>query len=734
MRLPIVLLAFVTLALAWLWWSEPRLRDLGPRMVSNQTAQPLALVGEHFLEGMRVHLGAPFSRELVATVLDAHHAYVRLPADLQLPAANDSAEVTVAIGRSHAALTLVNDAAFVDLTDLSLAPDGTTAFAISPPTDTLYTIDLSRKSVRSETVGDGPSAVQSWRDAAGQSWLAVAHYYTASLWLMPIVGNTAKRRKCEAPRGAAGLTIIGDHAFVAGQVADEVWAIDLATCRTLWKQPVAPNPRALAGQGALLAVGSLQTGAVEVLRQSDGAIVSSIAPGPATPIIGGHTEKFAPFIMGGKAPRALVAAPSLGRIFMSSIGPNIGPNAAQMEVSMNGGVASLDASRARFERHLGLGAGVTEGLAYDDERQLLFAADIATGRVHIFDAAALALSDEAARHALLQSLPIPPPVDFPLLRSLADFAVPGRSGIELHSGPRALRLFGHTLYVLDRFSGTLAVVDVSEASHAMVREQIVIADSLAQAERRRGQILYHADLGRTGMSCDTCHIDGHTEGVLFTKTKPMRIYRSPTLRGVRDTPPYFVPPTRVSLVDTAQFVGDRNRFHNPDLTNAEVSALAHYNALITNVANPFVGADGAPSLAVTLPDGGQGNARAGLVLFEQHCASCHPAPLFATDQDTATRAQAFDVGTPKIFPLRPQLQDHYFKGFPPPSLLGAWDVFPMFNSGAAGLRAAADGRVEMTNRSALHEVLTTYANDKHGGLGGMSTSDRRDLFAYVLSL
>src|SRR5271154_2931697 len=65
----------------------PVLRDIGPRQLSNQTSQPLALVGEYFYPGMTLQLGPPFGRTLPLTVLDAQHAYARLPADLTLPKA-----------------------------------------------------------------------------------------------------------------------------------------------------------------------------------------------------------------------------------------------------------------------------------------------------------------------------------------------------------------------------------------------------------------------------------------------------------------------------------------------------------------------------------------------------------------------------------------------------------------------------------------------------------------------
>src|SRR5215470_17960048 len=109
---------------------------------------------------------------------------------------------------------------------------------------------------------------------------------------------------------------------------------------------------------------------------------------------------------------------------------------------------------------------------------------------------------------------------------------------------------------------------------AVVKAQISIVDTLTQRSRRMGQILYFTDMGKTAMSCDACHLEGHTEGVFFSKTHPMRIYRATTVRGSRETPPYFTPASTHSIWETARDVGNRNRFHNPDLSDDEVNRLA----------------------------------------------------------------------------------------------------------------------------------------------------------------
>src|SRR5690348_3364422 len=66
---------------------EPRpiLQAVGPKLTSNQTSQPLSLYGENLVPGLRLVLGAPLSREVPLKVVDARHAYARLPPDLTLP-------------------------------------------------------------------------------------------------------------------------------------------------------------------------------------------------------------------------------------------------------------------------------------------------------------------------------------------------------------------------------------------------------------------------------------------------------------------------------------------------------------------------------------------------------------------------------------------------------------------------------------------------------------------------
>jgi hypothetical protein len=729
--------------------SKIHLRAIGPRLISNQTSQPVAIYGEGFRAEMRLHLGAPFDRDVPVAKLDERHAYARL-AGLNMPAATAEITVPVTLSRlkdaeisGEAKLTIVNDIGFPDLIALAASRDGKFAFAASITGDKLIALDLASRKASEIPVADGPSALANWVDEDGHEWIAVAHAFAPELDLISVEGPGRERRVLPAPSYATGLAIDQERgiAYLAEHARDTVSALLLAeNGRLLWRALVAPNPRALAIVGDSIAVGSLQAGEVELLDRGSGRSIDAIAPGPSTPIIGGQTERYSKYIIGGKAPRDLAWSPSLRRLFVSSIGPNIGPNPDRWEISGNGGVGVVDPSERRFVRHLGFGSGVTEGMALDEKRSLLYTADIGLGLIRVIDARRLAEKDETSRRALIQEIPIPPPPGFPTARPPGDYRIHGRAGLEMHSGPRAVALSPDrsTLLVLNQFTGTLAMIDVRQAAlgRAKLTTQFVLTDVLAQRTRRIGEILYFADFGRSGMSCDSCHLEGHTEGIFFEKTHPLRIYRATTLRGSRDTPPYFTPASTFNLAQTALFVGNRNRLHNADLTDEEVGALTAYTETIATLPNPFVGADGAPTKALELPDGAIGWTESGMHLFEGKalCAQCHPAPLFTTDQDPATRGRYTKVGTPVALPSRPELQDLFDNGFAPPSLLGSWDVFPMLTSGAAGFSVRPDGSVGVATRFPLRAVLEMYGKPPHGNASALTADERNDLLAYLLSL
>ena len=74
-----------------------------------------------------------------------------------------------------------------------------------------------------------------------------------------------------------------------------------------------------------------------------------------------------------------------------------------------------------------------------------------------------------------------------------------------------------------------------------------------------------------------------------------------------------------------------------------------------------------------------------------------------------------------------------FRGVGVPSLVGAWDVFPMLTTGLAGFRAE-EGRAVVSDRVPLRAMLDRYSAPPHGNAAALSAEEKADLLAYLLTL
>ena len=681
--------------------SPPTLTAVGPRLVSNATATPLWVYGEHLAEGQTLQIG---DRTIPLHPVDDHLATAMLPPGL----AGGDVACTLGDGEGSATITIVDDVGFPIPSGLVLAGDRLWTTLASK--DEIVGVSIADGSETTIAVGDGPRALAIWNGA-----LLVANEFSPFLTVAELDGTT---RTIPVAVGAQAVLVDGDRAFVSNRVHDDVEIVDLATGNET-RIDVGVDPRAMAlrdrNQLAVANVGSSDVSLVDLAVATSHAIV----PTPETTMIGGPTARFQASIMGGKAVRALVSSPKLGVTFAASIGPNIGPNEQRWAVSMNGGVSVIEGDR--IARHVSIAPAVPEAMALDEERGVLYVASVSTGKVTALDAKAL-VTDEAAKDAVRGSIAIAPPGDMPLVRPKAGWGTAGELGIEVHSGPAALALSadGSSLYVLNRLSGVLTEVDTASMT---IRRDVGRLALGGDPLRRNGQVLFDSDLGGSGESCDACHLGGDAEGVLYTKTDPRRIYRVPSMRGVRDSAPYFTPARFPTMQIALHRVLEVVRRNTPRPLQSEVLAVSEYTDLLATRPSPYFEPDGGMPARV-----GDGDPRAGVAVFRTYaCAECHPPPMFTVDQDEATRGKLFDVGTPEAIALLPELQTLDPIGRPPASLVGIGDVYPLLLSGAGGFSVDERGLVVATDRAPLEHVL----GEGHGRAGELTTEQRRDLIAYL---
>ena len=257
--------------------------------------------------------------------------------------------------------------------------------------------------------------------------------------------------------------------------------------------------------------------------------------------------------------------------------------------------------------------------------------------------------EDGARKAVLWTVPVPPPAGFPLARPAADYGVNGRAGVELHSGPRALVLSasGERLYVLDRFTATVAVLEAVSTERAAPGPSDSSSSPVAnQGQRRLGQVLYFADMGKSSMSCDACHLEGHEEGILFEKTHPCASTAAPPCAARARRRPTSPPRAPGVWPRPRGWWATGIATSTPRCPRARSSSSPPSAPPSPILPNPYRGPDGAPPASLALPGAAPDIRRAGMRLFEgkADCVRCHPPPHFTTDQDPTTRGQVHRRG------------------------------------------------------------------------------------------
>jgi YVTN family beta-propeller protein len=265
---------------------------------------------------------------------------------------------------------------------------------------------------------------------------------------------------------------------------------------------------------------------------------------------------------------------------------------------------------------------------------------------------------------------------------------------------------GKTLYVANYLADAVQVVN---ADSGTVTQTIALGAPKTLSLARRGEMLFH-DATRSfnqWYSCNTCHSDGHTNGLDFDTLNDGRQDLSamhqrsrkkvPTLRRVTLTQPWTWHGWQTRLED-AMIESFTKSMQGARPTDDDVAALVAFLGTLDYPRNPYGGEGGSLSPA----------AERGRAVFRSARAACN------------TCHSGAELTDGKIHVAGLEEPDDAYRGYNPPSLRGVYDKDPYLH----------DGRSKT-----LEEALSgPHGPDNVTGLGVLSDAERADLIAYLKSL
>jgi YVTN family beta-propeller protein len=265
---------------------------------------------------------------------------------------------------------------------------------------------------------------------------------------------------------------------------------------------------------------------------------------------------------------------------------------------------------------------------------------------------------------------------------------------------------GRTLYVANYLADAVQVVD---AESATLIKTVPLGGPSEPSLARKGEVLFH-DATRSfnqWYSCNTCHSDGHSNGLDFDtrndgwqdlSTAHQRSRKKvPTLRGVTRTGPWTWHGWQTNL-DDAMVESFTKSMQGPRPKDEEVRALVAYLGTLDYPRNPYRGPDGPLSPA----------AQRGEVVYRSAKAACNTC--HGGEELTDGKIHSVGLGEP----------GDVYNGHNPPSLRGTYDKDPYLHDGRA---------------KTLRDVLTGD-HSPEGVLGseGLTQAELDDLIEYLKTL
>jgi YVTN family beta-propeller protein len=557
---------------------------------------------------------------------------------------------------------------------LALSADGTRLLTANQTAGSVSLVDPKAGRVLDELkTGEKPAGVALSRDGRRG---VVTHWYGYDLAVLELKDDrlslAGRIEVGPEPRGVA-LTADGSTAFVAVGVSNEVVRVDVSTRKVTGRLAVGREPRgiALAPDGSRLLVGNARSQAVTVLDVRAWAVERTI------PIEGDNLRQVAVAPDG----KTGYVANMKNRGFATTrnnidLGWVLGQRLTR--VDLTGGQPSFATLSLDVQ---GKAASDANGVAISGDQKLLAVSLGGTHEVMIFraDRKPLPWRAESSRDLISPEL---------IRDSRFRRVLLGGRPTEL-----AFAADGKTLYVANYLADAIQVVD---ADAAKLAGTIPLGGPKSPSLARRGEILFH-DAARSfnqWYSCNTCHSDGHTNGLDFDTLNDGRQDLStfhlrsrkkvPTLRRVTHTQPWTWHGWQTSLED-AMVESFTKSMQGPKPAPEDVKALVAYLDTLDYPKNPFRQQDGVLSPS----------AQRGRDLFrsaQAACNTCHGGP---------------ELTDGKIHIVGLEEPDDAYRGYNPPSLRGVYDKDPYLHDGRSKtLRDALKGPHSPESVSALGEELT----------------------------
>ncbi len=570
---------------------------------------------------------------------------------------------------------------------LALSADGSRLIVAEQGTGSVALVDpRAGKVLARAATGEKPSGVAIGRDGLLG---VVSHWYGSDVAILKIgpesIHVDGRIEVGPEPRGVV-LSPDASTAYVAVGASNEVVRVDLASKKVTGRLAVGREPRgiALTPDGARLLVGNARSRSLSAISTKDWAVERTL------PIDGDNLRQV-----------ALSPDGSLGYVAnMKNRGFPTTKNNIDIGWVLGQRLTRvpLDGSEPFATQTLdpeGKAVGDAHGVAVSGDGRFLAVSAGGTHEVLAFrtDSSPLPWRVGASRDLIAPEL-------------LKDDGRYRR--VDLGGRPTEIAFDpdAKTLYVANYLDDSIQVVDVE--SMTLARSIPLGAPSEASLVRR-GEALFH-DASRSfnqWYSCNTCHSDGHTNGLDFdtlndgwhdNSTAHTRSRKKvPTLRRVDRTGPWTWHGWQTSLED-AVVESFTKSMQGKRPTDDEVRALAAFLGTLDFPRNPHRGPDGAISEA----------ARRGEAVYRSEkaaCLSCHGGP---------------ELTDGKIHKVGLEEPRDVYKGYNPPSLRGVYDKDPYLHDGRA---------------RTLKEALTRWHSPEEvTGLGALTEPETDDLIEYLKTL